>query len=327
MEPTAISELRGPQAKIAVRLQSAVDAATDIRLFEFAAVDGPLPSVAAGAHIDVAMPGGLLRQYSLVTPLCSPARYVVAVKREAAGRGGSLWLHDQARIGAEFHLDAPRNNFALVEEAEQTLLLAGGIGITPLYSMFERLQELGRPVRLHYWCRSPDHALFRTQLERHPDVTVHYSSATGRASLLEVLSAADPNAEIYCCGPSRMLGECIERVARLSRSRLHVERFVNETVSQSDDTSANAPFVVGLARQGIDIEIGEDESILQALIAADIDVQYSCEEGMCGACETKVLEGVPLHRDSVRSAEDHRRLGTVMICCARSRTDRLVLDI
>jgi tetrachlorobenzoquinone reductase len=326
MGPTATSKVPGTVARIAVRLQSIVHAAQDTRLFEFAAVDGPLPPVAAGAHIDVFLPDGLVRQYSLVTPLCSATSYVVAVKREAAGRGGSLWLHDAACVGTELHVGAPRNNFGLDEGAKETLLLAGGIGITPLYSMFERLQELRRSVRLHYWCRSADHALFRSRLEHHPDVTLSYSSAPGRASLSEVLGAVDAGAEIYCCGPSRMLGECIAHVARLSLSRLHVERFANEA-PPTGDVAAAASFVVALARKGIDIEIGEGESILQTLIGAGIDVPYSCEEGVCGACETKVLDGVPLHRDAVRSAEHHQRHGTIMICCSRSRTARLVLDI
>jgi vanillate O-demethylase ferredoxin subunit len=325
MESMALSSA-SDAGTLAARLQSVRYAAKGIHLFEFAALNGPFPAAEPGSHLDIYLPGEMRRQYSLVTPLCSASAYVVAIKREDAGRGGSIWLHDEARVGAEFHIGAPRNNFALDEEAKATLLLAGGIGITPLYSMFERLQELGRPVRLHYWCRSADHALFRSQLDRHPDVTLHYSSATGRASLSKVLGAADPGAEIYCCGPSRMLGECIEHVARLSLSRLHVERFVNET-PPTGDVPASAPFVVALARKGIDIEVGRGESILQALIAADIDVPYSCEEGVCGACETKVLDGAPLHYDAVRSAEDHQRLGTIMICCSRSRTARLVLDI
>jgi ferredoxin-NADP reductase len=323
MAPSAVSEAHGITATIAVRLASVAPIAKDAVLVTFASLAGALPPAVPGAHIDVYVPGGRVRQYSLVTPLCSASHYTVAVKREATGRGGSLWLHDEARVGMELMVGQPRNHFELNEAAERTLLLAGGIGITPIYAMFERLLELQRPVHMHYWSRSAEHALFRAQLEAHPDATLNYSGASGPASVAEVLRAAPPGTEIYCCGPSRMLAECIANAPRLSR--LHIERF---SPSASDEVCDDvARFTVHLARQQRDVEVAAGDTILNALIAAGIDVSYSCDEGVCGACETKVLEGAPLHRDTVRSAEEHQQRGTVMICCSVSRDRRLVLDL
>jgi tetrachlorobenzoquinone reductase len=327
MAPLAISEARDETASIAVRLARSVSIAKNAHLLEFASLNGPLPQAAPGAHIDVHVPGIGLRQYSLVTPLCSATSYVIAVKREASGRGGSVWLHDEARLGTELSIGRPRNNFELDETAEETWLLAAGIGITPIYAMFERLQQLGRPVRLHYWSRSAEHALFRERLESHPDVTLIHSSGGRPVSAGDVLRAAPPRAEIYCCGPSRMLEECIARAPR--PQHLHVERFANAVKDQdgSEPQDNVAGFTVHLARQKLDIEVAAGETILNTLIAAGIDVAYSCEEGVCGACETKVLEGTPLHRDAVRSPEEHQQRSTFMICCSLSRERRLVLDI
>jgi tetrachlorobenzoquinone reductase len=327
MAPLAISEARDETASLAVRLQRSVPVAKDALLLEFASLNGPLPQAAPGAHIDVHVPGMGLRQYSLVTPLCSATSYVIAVKREPAGRGGSVWLHDEARVGVELLIGRPRNNFRLDETAEETVLLAAGIGITPIYAMFERLQQLGRPVRLHYWSRSAEHVLFRDRLERHADASLIYSSGGRAVSAGDVLRAAPPRAEIYCCGPSRMLEECIASAPR--PQHLHVERFANTATGQgaSEPQDGVAGFTVHLARKKLDIEVAAGDTILNTLIAAGIDVAYSCEEGVCGACETKVLEGTPLHRDAVRSPEEHQQRRTFMICCSLSRERRLVLDI
>jgi tetrachlorobenzoquinone reductase len=327
MAPLAISEAVDVTASIAVRLERSVPIAKDARLLEFASLQGPLPPATPGAHIDVHLPSGGLRQYSLVTPLCSATSYVIAVKREATGRGGSVWLHDEASVGTELLIGRPRNNFELDETAEETLLLAAGIGITPIYAMFERLQQLGRPVRLHYWSRSAEHALFRERLEGHPDATLIHSSGGRAVSADDVLRVAPPGAEIYCCGPSSMLDQCIASAPR--PQHLHVERFANAAKGQcaSEPQDGVAGFIVHLARKKRDIEVAAGETILNTLIAAGIDVAYSCEEGVCGACETTVLEGTPLHRDAVRSPEEHQRRKTFMICCSLSRESRLVLDI
>src|SRR3984885_449503 len=329
MESTALSSA-SDAGMLAARLQSVRYGAKGIHLFEFAALNGPFPAATPGAHLDIELPGEMRRQYSLVTPLCSASSYVVAIKREDAGRGGSIWLHDKASVGAEFRISPPRNNFALDEDAEDTLLLAGGIGITPIYAMFVRLQELKRRVHLHYWSRSSDHTLFIDQLKGHADVTLYHSmdtfdhsTGTCRATIPGILAATGPRTEVYCCGPARMLSKCTQNAAFVGR--LHIERF---GLSAEDlPGKATAGFTVHLARKKIDVLVAPGETVLGALIQAGIDVPYSCEEGVCGACETKLLSGTALHQDSIRSPEEHDRRGTFMLCCSLSRDDTLVLDI
>lgn len=298
--------------------------AADALLLELEVVDGaPLPAAAPGAHIDLYLPDRLTRQYSVLTSFSSSRTYAIAVKREAQGRGASRWLHDQVRPGARLGIGAPRNHFPLNENAGSSVLFAGGIGITPIYSMFHRLQALGRAVHLHYWCRSRDHALFLDQLEGTPQVTLHYPRAgTTARRVSEILSETGEDVELYCCGPDRMLADFEHATRHRLPAAVHIERFGGPAPER-----ATAPFTVALARSGSEVKVNAGETILEALIAAAVDVPYSCEQGVCGACETKVLAGTPVHRDSLRSAADHDRLGTVMICCASCDSERLVLDL
>jgi tetrachlorobenzoquinone reductase len=272
-------------------------------------------------HIDLHLAAGLVRQYSLLTPLCTPAAYVIAVKRESDGRGGSRRLHDEFALGSVLRVGAPRNHFPLNECAVETLLLAGGIGITPILGMWERLRELRRKVHLHYWCRSSEHSLFGDRLEGHPDATIHYA-APGRTTLTSVLQRAPAQSELYCCGPMRMLEEFEHATELRPRQSVHVERFHN-----SPDDDPGTDFTVVLAKSGTEVLVRSGETILNALREARVEVSYSCEEGVCGACEVRFLAGTPLHRDAVRSADEHDRLSTLMICCARSRSERLTLDL
>lgn len=289
---------------------------------ELVGLEQALPAAEAGAHIDLHLPAGP-RQYSLIAPMCRDGAYCVAVKREAFSRGGSAWIHEAAQIGMELRVSAPRNHFRLLETADASLLLAGGIGITPIYAMYERLRVLGRRVTLHYWSRSPEHTLFLSELEGRDDVVLHFASDPGRQTAEEVAAAAAEGSEIYCCGPVRMIAACLAHAPKTSR--VHVERFANENLEPP--VQSVGAFSVELARSGRTITVEAGETVLQALLAAGVDVPYSCEEGVCGACETKLLRGAALHRDAVRSAQDHDRLGTFMICCSLSRAGPLVLDL
>jgi vanillate O-demethylase ferredoxin subunit len=296
--------------------------ALDTCLFELSSLGvEPLPAAAPGAHIDVYLARGVVRQYSVLTPLCGPTSYVIAVKLEAAGRGGSRRMHEEFTVGSPMRIGGPRNNFPLDESAADTLLLAGGIGITPILGMLERLRVLDRKVHLHYWSRSPERALFRERIEQYPDCTLHYSVA-GRTTLRSVVQDADAECELYCCGPTRMLQEFVDATTSRPPRRLHLERF---SLPPSEEPSGE--FTVVLAKSGTEVLVRDDQTILGVLREACIDVSYSCEEGVCGACEVRYLAGVPLHRDAVRTAAEHDRLSTVMICCARSRSKRLTLDL
>ena len=323
MESTALSEPPASLATIEARLEKISPAAAGISLFDFVGPSALMLEPRPGSHIDVHLPGELIRQYSLLTPLCSPGRYVVAVKREPAGRGGSRYLHDEARPGSCLRIGLPRNNFELDESCDRNLLLAGGIGITPLYGMFIRLQELKRQVEMHYWASTPDLALFRTELMQSPLATLHHSTHADRPTIADVVKRASPGTKVYCCGPARMIEDAIASVTQ--PSQLRIERFSALEPGAGDDPVSG--FTVHLARTKRDIVVASGQTILGALTEAGIDVAYSCEEGVCGACETRMLSGDPLHRDSIRSPDEHARQGTIMICCSLSRSSRLVLDI
>jgi ferredoxin-NADP reductase len=320
-------------SKIKVRLQGITYETAEVSLFKFVALEGVLPAASAGAHVDLHLPPAAvlsarhsIRQYSLVSPFCGPNHYVIGVKREPSGRGGSRWLHDQARVGDTLEISSPRNHFPLNETAPETMLLAGGIGITPIYAMFARLQELGRSVRLMYSCRSSDHAVFKDSLLGHPNVTMNYANGPDDGTIANFLASGSRDTEAYCCGPTAMIESCSDLAGGLSL-RWHVERFSIAPPPRRTSEGENDRFTVRLARSGLSVEVENGQSILEALIAHGVDVPYSCEEGICGACETRVLQGAPLHRDAVRPGADHDRLRTMMICCSRSRTSVLELDL
>jgi ferredoxin-NADP reductase len=309
-------------ALIPVRLSRVESVAEETCLFELATLrNEPLPPASAGAHIDLHLPQGFIRQYSVLTPLSNFSSYVVAVKREPSGRGASRCLHDLVAPGATLQVSAPRNHFPLNENARDTLLLAGGIGITPIFGMFERLRQLGRSVRLHYWTRSVRHALFGDRLAACASAAIHVPIA-GRKTLTNALRDVEADCEIYCCGPPRMLQEFAATTRDRPAQRIHIERF-----AAVGDSPQGWDFTVFLAKSQREVRVRSGESILEALRNASVPLSYSCEEGVCGACEVKYLEGTPVHRDSVRPATEHERLGTVMICCAGCRSERLTVDL
>lgn len=300
--------------------------AEGISLFELTPVeDITLPSVSAGSHLDVKLKDDLIRQYSLITPLCDQYHYTLGVKREGSGRGGSLWLHDQLKVGDTVALGEPRNHFALNETSAPVVLLAGGIGITPIYSMYRQLKSAGRPVQLHYWARTAEQALFYQELQGDDQVQIYLNSDDGKPTqnISTIAISASTDSEIYCCGPATMIDELDSLADQLGNERVFVERF------QADvpDTSDNEGFTVVLAKSGQEIPVLPGVTILDALRDEGIDVMYSCEQGICGACEQRVVDGTPEHHDSVASAETHRQNGTIMICCSTSASPRMVLDI
>lgn len=283
--------------------------------------------VTPGAHVDLHLPNGLVRQYSLL-PSSGPEGYWIAVKRDPAGRGGSQWLHESARVGMALEMSAPRNHFELREDNGRqapVLLLAGGIGITPVYAMMHALQEQDRPFVLHYWGRSLDRMLFADLLNGDARVHLHVSAEGTGPRAAQVVAQAHPDSDIYACGPQPMLDELAALDLAQRSGRIYMERFAAPVPA---DTAAQAAgFEVVLARSGLRVPIGPQESILEVLKARGLDVMYSCEQGVCGACEVICLEGEPLHLDSVRTPQEHAQEKTIMICCSRSQGERLVLDI
>ncbi|MGE4482789.1 flavin reductase family protein [Acidocella sp.] len=223
--------------------------------------------------------------------------------------------------GAEIDVSVPRNHFGLEEDAGESLLLAGGIGITPIYAMFRHLREHGKAVRLHYWSRSPSDMLFSESLQAEQNVYLHHSSS-GRRDVADILHDTAPGTVVYCCGPRRMLEACQAAMPR--GCVLKTENFLP---AASPDDACMQGFSVYLAKSDCTVEVATNQTILQALLSAGIDAPYSCEEGVCGACEVSLLAGEALHLDAVRLPAEHDRLRTVMVCCSRAKTNSLTLDL
>ena len=309
---------------IKMRLSAVRYAAESVNLYEFAPVENQiLPVAEPGAHIGLHLPNGLLRQYSLHQAGDEPRAYHVGIKFDRNSRGGSSYVHENLRVGEILDVDLPRNNFPLVETAEETVFLAGGIGITPIYSMLRRLEELGRKWRLHYACRSRAEAAFYSELENFPQVEFHFDDERGRFfDCGGVIENVPANAHLYCCGPAAML----EAFENLTQNRLpsfvHAEYFTPKY-----EAALDGGFTVELARSKQKFVVPQGKTILQILLDADIDIPFSCEEGVCGSCETKVIAGVPDHRDTILSEAERAANKTMMVCCSGAKSPKLVLDL
>jgi len=311
---------------LSLRLTGIDYAGRDTNLYRLARTDGSaLPPATAGAHITLLLPNGLERQYSLVRAGTDIAEYLIAVKREAAGRGGSAFMHDSLRVGDVIPVRAPRNNFPLIEDAASSLLLAGGIGVTPMIAMATRLAALGGTFQLHVAFKGADHALLSRELDRLPNVHRHFDDAAGGFFPMAArVASAQRDAHLYCCGPAAMIEAFLDcaRADGRDPGSVHVEYF-----SAPVKTALGGSFVVELQRSKRTLTVPPGKSILQVLQEAGVAALSSCEEGVCGACEVRVLEGIPDHRDAVLSADERKQGKSMMICCSGALTDRLVLDL
>jgi vanillate O-demethylase ferredoxin subunit len=315
---------------LSVCVQKRTDEAEGICSFELAAQDGrPLPAFSAGAHIDVHVAPGIVRQYSLCNDPSERTRYRIAVLREARSRGGSARLHDQVHEGQRLNISAPRNHFPLVP-ARHSLLLAGGIGMTPILAMAHSLHAQGASFAMHYCGRTASRMAFQGELAAAPfSGAVHLHADDGEASqrfdASQLLAHPGDGTRLYVCGPTGFM----EHVLSTARShgwpedRLHREYFA-ATPSASTDHPA---FDVELARTGIRCQVPPGKTVLEVLLAQGIDVPHSCESGVCGTCLTSVLGGTPDHRDSYLT-DAERGAGTQFLpCCSRSKSPVLVLDL
>ncbi len=288
-----------------------------------------LPAFEAGAHIDLHLPGGLVRSYSLSNDSREQHRYVLGILKDKASRGGSRAVHEQLRVGMPLTIGAPRNHFPLHEDAQHSVLIAGGIGITPILSMARRLQTLGRPFEVIYLARSRSAAAFTEDLSA-LNCPVHWhfdDEAGGPADLRALLQArgGQNHTHFYACGPAVML-DAFERIcAELGYPNAHIERFAAVEVKAASD--ARSVFTVELRKSGKTFEVTPDTTLHQQLIALNANVPFSCEEGICGACETRVLEGTPDHRDMVLSSAEHAANQVMMVCVSGCKSERLVLDL
>ncbi|WP_085884483.1 PDR/VanB family oxidoreductase [Oceanibacterium hippocampi] len=285
-----------------------------------------LPSYEPGAHVDLRLPNGLVRSYSLAGDPANRDRYVVGVGLDAASRGGSSFVHGKLRVGDRIDVEPPLNHFPLVEDAEKVVLLAGGIGITPMLCMARRLTERGRPLTFHYAVRSRERAAFLDQLEAMgADLRLHVDAEAGGPFDIAAAVAGHPaGTHFYCCGPGPMMAAFEAAVAEVPDERVHVEYFTPKAI---ETEGADSAFTVRLARKGLTVEVPAGRSILGALADAGVIVPSSCEDGICGTCETRVLDGVPDHRDSVLTKAEQQSNRTMMVCVSRCKGSGLVLDI
>jgi len=299
--------------------------ARGIHLFELRDPGGaPLAPFTAGAHVAVTAPNGSLRKYSLCNDPQESDRYVIAVKRDPAGRGGSLSLVDDTRVGDLLQVGPPHNTFELSEKAAQYLLIAGGIGITPIMAMARRLAAIGKRFRLVYLTRSPGETAFAAELQCEPfhgRVTLHHDGGDpARAFDLWPL-LEKPNGQLYCCGPRGLLGAVRDMTGHWSRLAVHFESFVDAAAGARRE---DRPFTVVLARSGDRIEVPVGVSNLEALRARGFEAPSSCESGTCGTCRTRLVAGVADHRDLVLTEEE--QAANIMICVSRAATPEIAID-
>lgn len=284
-----------------------------------------LPPYEPGAHIDLHLPDGMVRSYSLCGS--TPGRYRIGVLKHRSSRGGSVFVHEQLRVGDALTISLPRNNFPLHEEASHSICVAGGIGITPILGMLRRLRQLGRSAELVYAARSRKGAAFVEEIETlGVPVTWHFDDEQGGTlDLRALLSARSRETHVYGCGPAPMLDALLTHGEALEFPHVHIERFA--TPEQTPATDARSKFTVTLARTARSFEIRPGRSILDTLLEAGIEVPHGCKAGHCGACKTRVLSGEPDHRDSVLSSHERETSAVMTVCVSGCKGESLVLDL
>lgn len=320
---------RAPEAGLLRLRVAAMHAETPtIRAVELVSADGaPLPPFTPGSHIDLKLPNGLSRSYSLTNGPDTTDRYCIAVNRDPTSRGGSVYIVDQLQVGDVLDVAPPSNTFELVADAPESAFFAGGIGITPILSMIRHLEALGRPWKLFYAARNRAGAAFLAELMALDAVApgrvhLHFDDEAGRVMPLLKLAMVIPKAaHVYCCGPGRMIETFQASAGWRPEDNVHIEHFVG---SHARPTT---PFDVELKRRGLKFHVPVGQSILDVLLDNGVYVSHSCKEGVCGSCETRLLEGIPEHCDNVLSRRERDSNEVIMVCCSGAKTDKLVLDL
>ena len=318
-------------ASIDVRVERKVQEALDICTFELMDISGKsLPAFSAGSHIDVHLPNGITRQYSLCNDPKESHRYLIGVMKDPATRGGSKAMHELVNEGDTLTISAPRNHFPLAHEAAHSLLLAGGIGVTPILCMAERLAIAGASFEMHYATRTRERTAFYDRIGRSgfaSQVQFHFDDGDEAQKLKLPALLATPRAgtHLYVCGPKGFMDAALAmaRASGWPQAQIHCEYFGAEVASKVDDGS----FEVRLASSGKIVLIPKDQTVCEALAKAGVEVLTSCEQGVCGTCITRVLEGEPDHRDLYFTPEEQAKNDQFTPCCSRSKSPLLVLDL
>jgi len=318
--------------RLTLRVQRKRAEAQDICSFELVEPQArALPAFCAGAHLDVHLPGGLVRQYSLCNSASETHRYVIGVLRDPASRGGSRALCEAVAEGQLLEVGVPRNHFGLAEQAAHTVLIAGGIGITPLLCMADTLARAGRSFELHYSVRTRARLAFLDALQALPGRVALHVDDEGpgqRLDLGALLAAYRPGWHVYVCGPGSLIDAATDCAARAGwpDGAVHVERFAPPCAGVSEPGS-DRPFDIELARTRKVVHVPGGMSAVQALADAGVDVPVSCEQGVCGTCLTTVLAGVVEHRDYFLTSEQRAAGDSMLPCCSRALSPTLVLDL
>nr|WP_315593811.1 PDR/VanB family oxidoreductase [uncultured Cupriavidus sp.] len=318
-------------SSLTVRVHRKHTEAVDICSFELVNFDGkPLPNFSAGSHIDVYLPNGISRQYSLCNDPAETHRYLIGVLRDPCTRGGSGAMHELVHEGDTLKISVPKNHFPLVRGAQRSLLLAGGIGITPILCMAERLDLAGEDFELHYSARSRERMAFHDRIRQSSfsSKAVFYFDNNDGAEKLDLgklLGGPSAGTHLYVCGPKGFMDAVLEtsRAKGWPEDHLHYEFFSGQPIKSDGDGS----FHVKLASSGKVVLVPKDKTVVQALNDAEVEVQTSCEQGVCGTCLTRVLQGVPDHRDMYLTPDEQAMNDRFLPCCSRAKSPLLVLDI
>lgn len=327
-----VAALPRAQRTLTVRVDATRRAAESVTAFELRAVDGgSLPAWEPGAHLDVHLPSGLVRQYSLCGDPRDLASYRIAVLADAGGRGGSLEVHRELRAGERLEIGLPRNNFPLVD-SDRYVFVAGGIGITPMLAMARQAARDGKDWRLVYGARTAEHFAFASELlslegaaER---VSLIANDTDGNADLGALVSDSH-GAQVYCCGPPGLMGALTALMEGAGRSQdLHLELFsplAAPPAAQEGDAPAGG-FTLTLAASGLQVEVGAEETALAAIRRAGVEHPSSCEMGFCGTCEVRVVEGEVDHRDDLYTESERQSGGCMLVCVSRAKGCALTIQ-
>lgn len=314
-----------------VNVTCKAEEAEGICSFELCAVDGgALPAFKAGAHIDIHIADGLTRQYSLCNDPRERHRYLICVLKDPNSRGGSRAMHEQIQSGQTLSISTPRNLFPLERSANRHLLFGGGIGITPMLTMAYELSHQGADFELHYCFRSSECAAFVGMLAQTPfaDCIKFHDDSGDQMQKLDasaVLAVPDADTHLYVCGPTGFMNYILDAAqnAGWSQDRVHKEFFAAEPV----DLNTNVPFEVELASSGQVFQIPAERTVFEVLEEAGIEIESSCEQGVCGTCVTRILNGTPEHRDKFLTVAEQAANNCFTPCCSRAKSSRLVLDL
>ncbi len=317
----------GRQADFTVTITNKETVAEDVVRLRLESLTGVLPTFQPGAHIDLHLQNGLVRQYSLTNGPGETDHYTIGVKREIESRGGSATIHDHLRVGDNLAISAPRNNFPLRRDAVRTIFIAGGIGVTPLISMAQALNVQGLDFAFHYFVQSETRAAFSQELHAFNEATTFHINLSPHATseeLTHILSDPNPTYHIYVCGPIPML-DATRKIAKKQGwddEQVHFEYFKN-----TNKINTEGSFEIDLARSACTFTVSEGQSILEVLRSNGINMPSSCETGACGTCRCGVIAGEIDHQDVYLTDSEKAKGNTIMTCVSRSRSDRLILDI